>query len=321
MKKILAICLALIALTGAFGACGKNETKKDRITLTCTIFPLYDWTREIIGEEKDRFDLKLMLDTGVDLHSFQPTVQDITRLAGSDLFLYVGGESDDWAKDALQNAGKGVEALALLDFLGDRAKTEEAKEGMEEHEHGEEEHEEEEKDEHVWLSLRLASLCCREICERVCALDPDRAEIYRNNRDGYLKKLSELDDAYSKAVREGKRATLIFGDRFPFRYLTDDYGLDYYAAFKGCSAETEASFQTVVFLAKKADETGAGAILALETSDGAIARTVRENTAGKDQRILTLDSLQSTTLADAEGGKTYLAAMEKNLEVLREALR
>ena len=183
------------------------------------------------------------------------------------------------------------------------------------------EHEEKEYDEHVWLSLKNTKQLCNAIAEALEEIDPERADIYDANMVAYEEKLDDLNAQYQETVDNAKQKTLLFGDRFPFRYLVDDYGLSYYAAFAGCSAESEASFETISFLAKKVDELGLKNIMTIEKSDQKIAKTIIENTATKDQKILTLDSMQSTTSDDIANGETYLSAMEKNLEVLKEALQ
>ncbi len=219
--------------------------------------------------------------------------------------------------------------IDLLDVLGDKVKTEEHKEGMEhdhdhdDHDEGEHDHEhedEEEKDEHVWLSLKNASALCEHICDKICEKDKANKDTYLANTKSYIQKLDKLDMQYKDAADNAKSKTLVFADRFPFRYMVDDYGLDYYAAFAGCSAECEASFETVIFLAKKVDELGLKNIFQIEGSKSNIAKTVKDNTKSKDQNIVTLDSLQSVTKKDVDGGVTYLGEMEKNLSVLRDAL-
>ena len=292
--------------------------------IVTTIFPIYDWVKEIVGDN-DNVELTMLLDKGVDLHSFQPTADDIVKISACDMFIYVGGESDEWVEDALKEAtNKNQVSVNLLNVLGSSVKEEEVKEGMEaEHEEeGEHEHEEEpEYDEHVWLSIKNAKVLCEKISAELCKLDAANKEAYQSNTTAYTAKLDSLDKEYEAAVKNAGVKTVLFGDRFPFRYLVDDYGLDYYAAFVGCSAESEASFETIVFLAKKADELGLKAICQIESSDGKIAKTIRNNTKSKNQEILTLDSLQSTTGEQAKSGKTYLSAMQSNLEILKNALK
>ena len=308
--------------------CGKqNDTNQtDKLSIVTTIFPEYDWVREILGEKADNAEITMLLDNGVDLHSYQPTADDIVKISDCDLFIYVGGESDEWVEDALRNAANGnMKVINLLEVLGDSVKTEEIVEGMqeEEHEHEDaEEHEhEEEADEHVWLSLKNAKMLVRVISKALQELDPDNKDIYAANADAYVKKLSALDAEYQTAVDAASNKTILFGDRFPFRYLVDDYGLRYYAAFVGCSAETEAGFETISFLAKRVDELKLPCVLTIEGAQHKIAETIVRNTTAKNQRVLTMDSMQSTTSKDVKNGTTYLSVMEKNLSVLKEALR
>ena len=177
-----------------------------------------------------------------------------------------------------------------------------------------------EYDEHVWLSLRNSAILVNCISEAIQKIDPANAETYKANAASYIEKLNALDADYQSAVSAASKNTILFGDRFPFRYLVDDYNLEYYAAFVGCSAESEASFETIVFLAGKVDELSLPAVLTIEGKDHSIAQTIVENTAAKDQKILTMDSMQSTTSEDIKNGASYLSIMESNLSVLKEAL-
>lgn len=323
MKKTVAFLLAALLILGLC-ACGgtASDTKSDsnKIQIVTTIFPIYDWVRTVTAGTDAQ--VTMLLDSGVDLHSFQPSAQDILKVATCDVFLYVGGESDAWVEDALKTAANtDMTVLDLMEVLGDLVKEEETVEGMEAEAEEEEEGEEEpEYDEHIWLSLKNAAVLTDRIAEALAGKDPAHAGTYRANAAAYAEKLRALDEAYAKTVADASVKTLLFGDRFPFRYLCDDYGLAYYAAFSGCSAETEASFETVAFLAGKVEELGLGAVLTIEGTDHRIAETIVQNTRTKDQRILTLDSLQSVTAKDVQSGASYLAIMEQNLSVLREAL-
>ena len=331
MKKIIAL-LALLMLVGALAGCGKqNDTNKtDKLSIVTTIFPEYDWVRAVLGDKADNAEVTMLLDNGVDLHSYQPTADDIVKISDCDLFIYAGGESDGWAESVLKNAAnRNMKVINLLEILGDSVKTEEIVEGMqEEHEHEDahahddvEEHEhEEEADEHVWLSLKNAKMLVRVISKALQELDPDNKDTYAANTSAYIEKLSALDGAYQSAVDGAARKTVLFGDRFPFRYLVDDYGLSYYAAFAGCSAESEASFETVSFLAKKVDELGLPCVLTIEGKNHKLAETIVQSTAEKNQKMLTMDSMQSMTSKDVANGATYLSVMEQNLSVLKEAL-
>ena len=505
MKKIFTIFLALTMAVGLLAGCGKKnaaekgESDSNKLSIVTTIFPEYDWVKEILGDKAESTDLTMLLSSGVDLHSYQPTADDIVKISDCDLFLYVGGESDGWVESVLKNAAnRKMKAINLLEVLGDSVKTEEIVEGMQEdghdhghshdeqltendiedrtlsdfagawkslhpfllngdldkfcehraeededssttkdtywekykaswqcdaekisingdtitftyadgktvsaeytyagyqpklddegkirsvryqfettsadapkyvqfndhgHEPGEAEHfhiyfgndgfdalmsaktnpffvkdalsiedildelmghdHGEEKDEHVWLSLKNAQALCMTIADALCAIDPDNKDAYTANTSAYIEKLSALNGEYQSAVDSAARKTVLFGDRFPFRYLVDDYGLSYYAAFVGCSAETEASFETISFLAKKVDELKLPCVLTIEGAQHKIAETIVQNTTSKNQKVLTMDSMQSTTSKDVANGTTYLSVMEKNLSVLKEAL-
>ena len=331
MKKIISFFLAAILLIVILSACSsaENEQKKTeekkKIQIVTTIFPEYDWVKNILGENPADAEVTLLLDNGVDLHSYQPTADDILKISDCDMFIYVGGESDEWVEDALSEAtNKDMKAVNLLEALGENVKEEEIVEGMEseEEEESNEEHEHEhEYDEHVWLSLKNTTLLVDKIESELASIDSQNADIYKKNADTYKEKLNKIDDEYKSAADKANVKTLLFGDRFPFRYLTDDYGLGYYAAFAGCSAETEADFETVVFLANKVDELSVDTILTIDGSDRKIAETIKDNTKTKDQKIMTMDSMQSTTMNDINNGTTYLSVMENNLEVFKEALK
>lgn len=323
MKKLIGVFMAVLMFGTALVGCGSRSQTlagEDTLSIVVTIFPEYDWVREIT-KGNDNVEITLLLDNGVDLHSFQPTTDDLVKVASCDMFIYVGGESDAWVEDALAEAtNKEMKVINLMDVLGDSVKEEEIKEGMQ----GEEEEEEEEEteyDEHVWLSLKNAKVLCQAIADELGNLDADHKASYDANVEAYLESLAALDGEYQEAIDAATAKTVLFGDRFPFRYMVDDYGLDYYAAFVGCSAESEASFETVTFLAKKVDELGLSAILQIESANGEIAQTIKDNTTDKNQEILTLDSMQSTTSKDVENGTTYLSVMRNNLEVLKQALR
>ena len=315
-KKISAI-LAAALLLGSISACsGKPVGDPDKLQIVTTIFPEYDWVMNILGDKAADAEVTLLADNGVDMHSYQPTTDDILRISTCDVFIYVGGESDAWVEDALDQAtNDDMVVVDLMSELGDAVKVEETVEGMES-----EEEDDLENDEHVWLSLHNAEILVGSISEAISLADPDNADVYANNAASYIEQIYELDSEYHDVIDNAPVKTLLFGDRFPFRYLTDDYGLEYYAAFAGCSAETEASFKTITFLAGKVDELGLHSVIILDNSDSAIARTIIENTSDGDASILTLDSMQSATGSDYSSGKTYLSIMSSNLDILREAL-
>ncbi|MBQ9422971.1 MAG: zinc ABC transporter substrate-binding protein [Pyramidobacter sp.] len=325
LKTVLAVCAAIVLAVPAAAA-------KPRVVTT--LFPIYDWTRNIIGERNDAVELLPPLNTGVDLHSYQPSVDDILRISTSDLFIYTGGLSDAWVERVLRDAvNKKLAAVSLIKALGERAREEETVEGMEagHHHHGHDEHEKDhghhehdegpEYDEHVWLSLVNARLLCGRIAQALSEVDPQGADAYRANAAAYCAKLDALDAKYRAGVAKAKHTTLLFADRFPFRYLVDDYGLSYFAAFQGCSAESEASFKTILFLADKLDALGLPCVLTIEGSSKKIAETVVRTAKRGPVPILTLDSMQSVRADGIASAPDYLAVMERNLAILQEALK
>ena len=334
-KVILLASLIVFALT--ITACGKKEDgtssaaaaetgteKKQHKEIVATIFPEYDWVREILGENPGEFELTLLLDSGVDLHSFQPTAEDIMRISRCDMFIYVGGESDKWVADALKEAtNKDMVVINLMEEMGNAAVEEEAVEGMQGEEEEEEEGEEEgpEYDEHVWLSLRSAVHFTDVIEKKLETIDPEHKSVYEANAKAYMDKLSKMDEDFTKVVDSAARKTVLFGDRFPFRYFTENYGLKYYAAFLGCSAETEASFETVTFLAGKVDELSLPVIFVIEGGEKRLADTILKNTKDKTAEIVSLDSMQGTTKKDIDAGVTYISIMEKNLAAIEKGLK
>ena len=319
---LLGILSISIPLAGVRTAeAGTTEDSGKKLKIVTTIFPEYDWTRAVLGDREADVDLTMLLDNGTDLHSFQPAVKDIMKVSSCDLLIYVGGESDQWIEDALESAqNKDMKTINLMEVLGDTIKEEENVEGMQESGHGHEDEDEKEYDEHVWLSLKNASLFCDTIASSLADADPEHSRLYQQNAEAYEEKLAALDQEYQTSVEKSQSKTLLFADRFPFRYLIDDYNLTYYAAFAGCSAETDASFETITFLAGKLDELNLPAVLTIENSDQKVAKAVIENTNTKDQKILTLNSMQSVTTKDVEEGTTYLSIMENNLQILKEAL-
>lgn len=345
MKKLLSVFTALSLTAGCITACSTNNAPaadSKNLQIVTTIFPEYDWVMNILGDNPANAEVTMLLDNGADLHSYQPTASDILKISTCDVFVYVGGESDEWVDDVLKEAtNKDMVVINLMDELGNAVKEEEIIEGMEghdhehdhdededhehdeDHDHDHEHHHEEgevEYDEHVWLSLKNASVLVGAISEAIAKADSANAATYRANASAYIDKLNALDKEYSDMVSAAARDVLVFGDRFPFRYLIDDYSLVYYAAFVGCSAESEASFETIMFLAGKVDENSLTSVITIEGKEHKIAETIISNTATKDQKILTLDSMQTTTMADVKNGITYISVMESNYEVLKEAL-
>ncbi|MBR3436831.1 MAG: zinc ABC transporter substrate-binding protein [Lachnospiraceae bacterium] len=322
MKKAIAILLSAAFLLTSFSGCSpkKHPDKDDgKLMVVTTIFPLYDWAVEIIGDQAEHVHLVCLLENGADYHSFQPSASDIVRITEADVFLFTGGGSESWAEEALKNSrNPGQKVVSLFSVLSDRLLLEEHVEGMEEEEHGE--GNAVEYDEHLYLSLVNAKRAVEAIRDALSKADPAHRNSYSENAAAYLEKLSALDESYRDAVRTAGRNIILFGDRFPFRYLTEDYGLRYYAAFQGCSADSEASFATVAFLAEKVKELALPAVLALEKSDHKLAETIISASGVPETEILTMDSMQAVTPQDRAQGASYLGSMEKNLETLRKAL-
>ena len=338
--------MAAFMLAGCKTESGEKATSK-KISVVATIYPQYDWLKNILGERFDAVNLKLLIKNGTDLHSYKPSAQDIASIAGADMVVFVGGESDEWIKKALAATPKeGRITVNLMEALGNRVKEEEVVEGMqaedehhheggeeaEEHEHHEhaETHEHEhhhhdeevENDEHIWLSVINTKILVSRLAEALAQIDTANAETYKTNATNYTVKLNELDNAYAAAVAQANNKTILFGDRFPFRYMVDDYGIKYFAAFVGCSAESEASFETVTFLAGKMDSLSLPAIFTIEGGNGKIARTILEaSKKSKNAEILTLNSMQSVTDAQMKDGLDYLSIMQSNLDVLKKALK
>lgn len=342
MKKVAFIAILFFALAILLTACNTESGKKDsapkKISVVATIYPQYDWLKNVIGERADAVDLKLLIKNGTDLHSYKPSAKDIATIAKADLVVYVGGESDEWIEKALEATPKeGRVALNMMKVLGDRVKEEEVVEGMQAEEHHHEHdkvtepaeatsehhhHDEVENDEHIWLSLKNAWILVNALAQSLSKVDSANSSIYTANAVLYNAKLWEMDKEFATAVSDASQKTVLFGDRFPFRYLVDDYGIKYYAAFVGCSAESEASFETVTFLAGKMDSLQLPAIFTIDGSNGKIARAILDASKNsKNAQVLTLNSMQSVTDEQIKAGVDYLSIMRDNLEVLKKALK
>ncbi len=322
-RRKAALSVAAVMFAAMFTGCGSTSAaeKKEKLSIVCTDFSEYDWTRNIVGESGNT-DITYLLSSGIDIHNYQPSVDDMMTISNCDMFIYVGGESESWVDDALKSsANKNMKVIKLFDAVQDSLKEEELKEGIEE---GPEDHihneDEPEYDEHVWLSVRNAQTVCSAICDDLCELDPANADKYRSNLSAYSSELSSLDNAFSDMAANASTKTVLFGDRFPFRYLVDDYGIDYYAAFAGCSAESEASFETVAKLAGKLDELKLDTVFIIENSNDSLARSIINNSKNKNAAVEKLNSLQSVTDSDIAGGASYISIMQDNLDTLKKVL-
>ncbi len=361
MKKKIICALALVGTMFLTGCATSNTTGDEttptnsgaeKYSIVATSFHEYDWVMQVLGDEKENFDVTLLMDTGVDMHSYEPSVEDIATINSSDLFIYNGGNSQSWVTDAIANpSNSNFKSINVMESLGDEIKEEEIVEGMQndsndhDHDHEEEteaddhdhdheeatdaddhddhDHDEETSghdDEHVWLSLDNAKDVCEVIGDEIAKIDTENASTYRTNADNYIKTLDDLDNNYETAIKSAPRDTLIFADRFPFLYMLDEYDVNYYAAFQGCSAETEASFETITFLAGKVDELDVNKLLIIDNGLEELAQTINNSSQDKDCKILTLNSLQSVSSDDINSGATYYKYMSENLEVLIQAL-
>ena len=282
----------------------------------------------VIGDESE---VSMLLKPGVEMHSYEPTPEDIINIKKADLFIYVGGESDEWVKDLLKdNEIPEAKTLRLMDLV--ETKEEELSEGMEEHEHEHEhehddghKHEDEfgsenevEYDEHIWTSPVNAIKLVSGIKDRLAQIHPENASAYTKNADAYIAHLSSIDQQIREVVRASNKKELIFGDRFPFRYFVDEYGLDYYAAFPGCSEQTEASSQTIAFLINIAKTSNVNTILKIELTSDKLAKSIADEVGAS---IMVLNAAHNISSDDFEKGVTYADIMERNIEVLREALK
>ena len=320
MKKILCLTISLLLVLSALVGCESKDKDKNGISIVTTVFPVYDWIDEILGERADDTQLTMLLDSGVDLHNFQPTTDDIIKISSCDLFIYVGGESDGWVEDVLKtSANKDRIVINLMELMEEslEAAVSHSEEESHDHDHDHEHH----LDEHIWLSLRNAVTACGIIADGLYKADPDNKDIYSENLSDYTSRLNDLDAKYSAAVESATHKTLVFPDRFPFTYLCHDYGIEYYAAFNGCSTDTASSPEVITTLAGKIDQLSLGYVMTIEGSELLdFTNTVIGATTAKNARILTVNSLQTVTAADVENGIDYLAVMESNLTSFAQAL-
>jgi zinc transport system substrate-binding protein len=318
MKRIIALVLAVL-LIFTMAACGKKDTPNaevsDKISVIATIFAPYDFVREIVG---DKADVAMLLPPAAESHSFEPTPQDIIAIQNCDVFIYVGGESDEWVNEVLESMDTSkMKIVTLMDCV--EVVEEEIVEGMEDEEEAEGEtgEEEPEYDEHVWTSPRNAKLIVGKLSAAFEEIDTANANTYKQNTTAYLAKLDELDAKFQAVVASAVRKTIVFGDRFPFRYFADAYGLDYFAAFPGCSTETEPSAATVAFLIDKVNDEKIPVVFHIELSNEKMANTIAEATGAK---VLMLHAVHNVSKADFEKGESYLSLMTANVETLKEAL-
>ena len=319
MKRLLCSLLAALLLITLLSACGEqteqpNHTDDGRLSVVTTIFPPYDFIRQIAG---DAVSVTMLLSPGNESHDFDPTLSDAALVDGADLFVYVGGETDrSWVPGLLDSVGE-TRTIALTDCV--TLNEEEHVEGMQEEDHDHDHtHDETEAayDEHVWTSPKNAMQIVEVLCDALCELDPNNADLYTRNTAAYLDELRTLDADLTTMVAGGIRNTILFEGRFPFRYLCEDYGIDYYAPLSGCSSDTEVSLSTISFLDKLKTES-LPVVFHIEFSDETIADVLCDGTGANN---LLLHSCHNVSQADFDGGVTYLSLMRQNLANLKEAL-
>ena len=313
-KRTVCLLLALILSLTAAGCAAERPRNGDKLRVVCTLFPYYDFVRQIGG---DYVDVTLLVAAGREVHSFEPTPLDAIRLSEADVFIYNGGESEEWVEDMLDAAGEHIgTVLAMMDHADLLA--EEIQEGMQVREDGDEDSDEIEYDEHIWTSPVIAMGLCRVIGEALAEADPAHAADYQARLDTYLAQLAQLDADFRAAVDGAKRTTLVFGDRFPLLYFCKTYGLDYRAAFHGCAGDTEPSLATLKYLIDKVESEQIPVVYTIELSSRKIAGAIADATGAG---IVTFQSCQTVSRADFEAGETYLSLMRRNVVALKEGLQ
>ena len=321
-KRILALLLAAaVALPLCACAPAGEEAEDGRLQVVCSLFPYYDFVREIGGAYVSP---RLLVAAGREAHSFEPTPMDVIRVSRADVFVYNGGEGEQWVDEILSSAGENIPTvLRMMDYAD--TLTEEPLAGRDDHDHADHNHEHDddhdsddiEYDEHIWTSPVQAMKLCRAICDALCAADPAHAAVYRSNLENYLGQLAELDVAFRQVCSEKKRSLLVFGDRFPLLYFCREYGLDYRAAFHGCSSDTEPSLYTLKFLIDKVRQQDIPVIYALELSSRKVADAIAETTGAT---VETFYSCQTVSQADWAAGEGYVSLMRRNVAALREGI-
>lgn len=310
VRRIFAALLVPAVLAGLGGCSYNAENDGGKLKIVTTIFPPYDFARQIGG---DKVELTMLVTPGGESHAYEPSPQDITAVRNCDIFICAGGESDVWTGKILDAVGtEDIAVIRMMDCV--EVVEEEHTEGMAESVF---EAEEDEYDEHVWTSLRNAQAIAREIGRAMIEADEDNAAFYQSNLEEYVGRLNELDGEFGEAVQKAENRVLIFGDRFPFRYLFNDYEIEYYAAFPGCSTSTDVSASNVAFLIKKVKELKIPVVYYVEFSAGRVADTIAEETGAE---TLLFHSCHTVSKEDLESGVTYEMLMRKNLEVLKRGL-
>jgi zinc transport system substrate-binding protein len=319
LKPLVTVIIAILISISLLSACApqKVDETKSGLSIVSTVFPSYDFARQITAGTDTT--VSLLLQPGEEVHSFDPTSQDIIRISSADLFLYVGGENDTWIDGVLSGLDKSVNTFRLMDYV--TLYEEELIEGMQPEEEAAEETasegEAQEWDEHVWTAPVNAIAIVKAMTARLIKTDPANANSYQTNADAYVKELESLDQAFWDVVNTSTRKTIVFADRFALRYFAEEFGLDYYAAFPGCSAETDASAATVASLIDRVKADQFPVVFYLELSNQQMANTIAEATGAE---TMLFHTSHNVTKSEFERGVTYLSLMQNNVLALKAAL-
>lgn len=327
MKKLVSIFLSALIICGllSISGCGKTDNIKKsdgKISIVTTIFPYYDFVRQLAG---DKADVRLLLSPGSDSHSYEPTPSDIVAIENCDIFIYNGGESDEWVDGVLSSIeNKEVKVMKMMEYVPlrhEQSMNHEHKhsdhEDMDDNDEGHDHEEGEEYDEHIWTSIRNAERMSASIADELISADSKNSDYYNEKKTNYISKLDSLDKKFTEVADNNKCDTLVFGDRFPFLYFVSDYDLGYECAFPGCSHETEPSTAVVSHLINFTREHNIPVVFYLELSSGKIAQIISEDSSAKTMQF---SSCHNVTKEDFENGVTYISLMEQNLKALKEAL-
>lgn len=319
-KKAISVIVAGLLILGSLTGCSTEESvSNDKLKIVTTIFPTYDWAKGVLGDKIDDYEVTFLTDSGLELHSYTPSVEDIRKIVEADLFIYVGAQSDLWVDHTLEQVtNENQIRLNLVEIVEGELRAKEIKEGMQVVE--DDCCEDDYFDEHVWMSIKNAMMISEQIQNALSEIDPENADIYETNGSEYIEKLGELDGVFRESLAGKDARAVVFPDRFPFLYLFADYDLEYYAAFASCSAESEVSFQTLTYLTQKLNELDSDYVLNVDRTNHDIAQSVISNSKNKNQEILYMSAMENVTEGDVNDGLTYISVMEKNLETLLVAL-
>jgi zinc transport system substrate-binding protein len=314
-KKILLICIAIaiIAAVVVVMAKGGTQQKTDngKLNVSVTSFTAYDFVRQIAG---DKVNLTFLLNPGEEMHSYDPNPQDLSTIQNSDLFIYIGGETEVWAEEILETLDvSDVKVLRLMDTVN--LEEEQEVDGAEEEE---EEEEEGAFDEHIWTSPANSIKMLQSISNELIALDAENEDTYKTNNAKYIEEIKDVQSEIRKIVDDRVRDRLVFGDRMPMQYFLNEFGLTASAAFNGCSTETEPSSRTIAYLVDKVREENIPVVLYIELGQGQVAKTIAEETGAETMQIQSLHNISKT---DFDNNETYVSLMTRNLEVLKKALQ